>query len=102
MKIFDLMDFEAQNYDKRNVNVFYQNDVFKTRVIVLEAGGKIPDCEMDTYVMFYVVKGEVLITKDDESATLKENQVFITEPAVLSMQSPSGARLMGVQIKTGA
>jgi mannose-6-phosphate isomerase-like protein (cupin superfamily) len=102
MKIFDLMDFEAQNYDKRNVNVFYQNDVFKTRVIVLEAGGKIPDCEMDTYVMFYVVKGEVLITKNDESATLKENQVFITEPAVLSMQSPSGARLMGVQIKTGA
>ena len=31
---------------------------------------------------------------------LKENQVFITEPALLSMESVSGARLMGVQIKT--
>lgn len=34
--------------------------------------------------------------------TLKENQVFITEPALLSMESASGARLMGIQIKTGA
>ncbi|MDZ7797975.1 MAG: hypothetical protein U5N56_13490 [Candidatus Marinimicrobia bacterium] len=36
----------------------------------------------------------------DESATLKENQVFITEPALLSMGSETGARLLGVQIKT--
>lgn len=34
--------------------------------------------------------------------TLKENQVFITEPALLSMESASGARLMGIHIKTGA
>lgn len=101
MEIFDLINIEAEGYERRAVNVLFQNDVFKTRVIVLEAGGKIPLCQMDTFVIFYVVKGEVILRKNDESSTLKENQVFITEPALLSMESASGARLMGVQIKTG-
>ncbi len=100
MEIFDLINIETEGYDKRAVNVFFQNDLFKTRVIVLEAGGKIPQCQMDSFVIFYVVKGEVLLRKNDESSTLKENQVFITEPALLSMESVQGARLMGVQIKT--
>ena len=101
MKIFDLINLEAEGYENRSGNVLFQNEVFKTRVIVLEAGGKIPPCQMDTFVMFYVVRGEVVLRKNDESAILKENQVFITEPALLSMESASGARLMGVQIKTG-
>lgn len=63
MEIYDLMSIAAEGYEKRQVNVFFQNDLFKTRVIVLEAGGKIPECQMDSYVMFYVVKGEVLIKK---------------------------------------
>ena len=100
MKIFDLMSLEAEGYENRNVNVFFQNDLFKTRVIVLDAGGKIPECQMDSFVMFYVVKGEVLLRKNLESSVLKENQVFITEPALLSMETTSGARLMGIQIKT--
>lgn len=99
MQIFDLMDFVAEGYENRGVNVFFQNDTFKTRVIVLEAGGIIPPCQMDTYVMFYVVKGEVILSKNDVSSILKENQVFITEPALISMESSFGARLMGVQIK---
>jgi len=99
MEIFDLMDFAAQGYENRQVNVFYQNDFFKARVMALEAGGKIPECQMETYVMFYVVKGEVLLRKNDETSMLKENQVFITEPALLSMESETGARLMGVQLK---
>ncbi len=99
MQIFDLMELEAQNYEKRQVNVFYQNDVFKTRVIVLEAGGRIPECQMDSYVMFYVVKGEVRLKRNEDVSVLKENQVFITEPAILSMESEAGARLMGIQIK---
>ncbi len=49
--------------------------------------------------MFCVVKGEVLLKRNDETSVLKENQVFITEPALLSMESKTGARLMGVQIK---
>lgn len=99
MEIFDLMDLVAQGYENRQVNVFYQNDFFKARVIAIEAGGKIPECQMDTYVMFYVVKGEVLIRKNDETSVLKENQVLIAEPALVSMESKTGARLMGVQIK---
>jgi quercetin dioxygenase-like cupin family protein len=100
MEIFDLMKLEAEGYENRKVNVFFQNDLFKARVIVLEAGEKIPECQMESYVMFYVVKGEVLLQKNGESSILKENQVFITEPALISMETTSGARLMGVQIKT--
>lgn len=66
----------------------------------MEAGGEIPSCQMDTFVMFYVVKGQVVLRKNNESSILKENQVLITEPALLSMESKSGAKLMGVQIKT--
>lgn len=99
MNIFDLINMKAEVYENRGVNVFFQNDTFKTRIIVLDAGGEIPPCEMETFVIFYVIKGEVNLKKNDESSILKENQVFITEPAVLSMKSSSGARLMGVQIK---
>ncbi len=101
MKIFDLMNMEAEGYEKRNVNVFFQNDDFKTRVITLEPGGKIPECQMDSHVIFYVVKGEVTIHKNSESSALQENHVFITEPALVSMESATGAKLMGIQIKTG-
>lgn len=98
MEIFDLMNLEAAEYKNRSVNVFFQNNLFKVRVIVLEAGGEIPECQMESYVMFYVVQGEVLLQKNTESSLLKENQVLITEPAMLSMKTISGARLMGVQI----
>lgn len=69
-------------------------------MIVLEAGGKIQEFQMNSFVIFYVIKGEVLLRKNDESSILNENQVFISEPALSSMESTSGARLMGVQINT--
>jgi len=99
MKIFDLMELDAQMHDKRAANVFFKNETFKTRVIVLEPGGEIPECDMESYVIFYVVKGEVTLNKNEETSILAENQVFITEPAALSMKSDGGARLMGVQIE---
>ena len=99
MAIFDLMRLTAEGYENRSVNVFFQNDLFKTRVIVLEAGGKIPECRMDSFVLFYVVKGEVQLRKNEETSLLSENQVFISEPALISMESLNGARLMGIQIK---
>jgi len=100
MKIFDLMNLEAKQYEQRDKNVFYQNELFKIRVINLKASESIPECEMDCFVLFYVIKGEVLLRKNDESAKLKENNIFITEPALLSMQTDSGTRLIGIQIKT--
>lgn len=99
MQIFDLMNLQAESYENRNVNVFFQNELFKTRIIVLEADGKIPECRMNSFVMFYVVKGEVLLRKNSESSILRENQDFISEPALISMESSAGARLMGLQIK---
>ena len=99
MNIFDLMNLEAEGYENRKVNVFFKNDFFKTRVIVLKQGQKIPECQMNDLVMFYVVKGEILLRKNDEESILKENQIFITEPALLSMEANTGARLLGIQIK---
>lgn len=99
MNIFDLMTMDAESYDNRAVNVFFQNETFKTRIIVLDAGGKIPACKMETYVIFLVVEGEVLLKRNNETSVLKKDQVFISEPACLSMESSKGARLMGIQIK---
>lgn len=101
MKIFDLMNLEAEGYENRKVNVFFKNDLFKTRVIVLKQGEKIPECQMNDFVMFYVIKGEVLFRKNDEESMLKENQLFITEPALISMEAILEARLLGIQINTG-
>lgn len=100
MKIFDLMNLEAEGYENRKVNVFFKNDLFKTRVIVLKQGEKIPECQMNDFVMFYVVKGEVLLRKNDEESILKENQIFITEPALISMEANTETRLLGIQIDT--
>lgn len=99
MEIFDLLKIGSEAYEKREMNVFFENDLFKTRIIDLKAGQSIPKCQMLGYVMFYAVKGEVLLRKNDETQTLKENCLFITEPAFLSMETALGARLLGIQIK---
>lgn len=98
MNVFDLTKLELDPAAGGNCNAFYQSDLFNARVIVLKAGQRIPDCHMKAYVMFYVVKGRVEVKRNGEAVSLGENQVFITEPAVLSMESAEGARLMGVQI----
>ncbi|NCA99062.1 MAG: hypothetical protein EOM03_05180 [Clostridia bacterium] len=99
LEIFDLLTMSAQSYENRRVNVFYETEQFKTRVINLEPGGEIPQCVMASYVLFYVVSGEIKLSKNGEFAILKEHQVFITEPATLAMESENGARLLGIQIK---
>ena len=99
MAVFDLQHLETHGYEDRGKNVFYENELFKTRIIELEPGGGMPDCRMECFVIFYVVGGEVIVRKNNEPTTLKEDQVFITEPALLSMHTETGARLMGVQIQ---
>ncbi len=98
---FDLMNLKVEDVENEGSNVFFQNDVFKTRLIVLKAGASISPCQMHTFVIFFVVEGEVVLKRNEESSVLKQNQIFITEPALLSMQSITGARLLGIQIKTG-
>ena len=89
----------ALGYEQRTSNVFFERDSFKTRIIELKQGQSIPECKMDSYVMFYVIGGEVLIKKNDEKVILVRNNLMITEPALLSMESEKGARLFGIQIK---
>lgn len=101
MNVFDLTKLELDPNAGGNCNAFYENGPINARIIVLKAGQKISDARVDSYVMFYVVKGEVTLKRNDETTVLRENQVFITEPAVVSMESAQGAKLMGVRISTG-
>ena len=98
MKIFDLAETAAFPYEEREKNVFYQTKEFKTRIIELPPGGQMPTCEMASHVIFFVLNGEARVTVNLESATLRENQCLITEPATLSMKTQSGVRLLGIQV----
>jgi quercetin dioxygenase-like cupin family protein len=98
MKVFDLNEMKACPYEQREKNVFYQAKEFKTRIIDLPPGGEMPTCEMASYVIFYVLDGEVRVTANSETVDLKEKQCLISEPATISMMTEKGARLMGVQI----
>ena len=98
MKIFNLGEMAAFPYEQREKNVFYQTEEFKTRIIDLPPGGEMPTCEMASYVIFYVLDGEVRVTANSETVDLKEKQCLISEPATISMITEKGAKLMGVQI----
>jgi quercetin dioxygenase-like cupin family protein len=92
---------ETFPYEKREQNVFYAENEFKARIIELEAGGRLPECQMPSYVMFSVLKGEATVTVDSEEAILREGNCLITEPAVLSLRSDKGVKILGMQIKKG-
>ena len=101
MPVYDLETMQAEGYEKRDKNVFFEHEVFKTRVIELNAGEGMPDCQMASFVIFVVLEGSVVVYKNNEPTTLKRHHVFITEPGLLSMHSETGAKLMGIQIQPG-
>jgi quercetin dioxygenase-like cupin family protein len=94
-----MKNMDTFSYEQRASNVFFQNELFKTRIIELKQGQKMPECRMDCFVIFHVIEGEVQISKNDETVTLTINQVLITEPALLSMQTSTGAKILGIQIR---
>jgi quercetin dioxygenase-like cupin family protein len=98
MQIFDLKKMMSHPYAEREKNVFYKTSSFKVRIIELPPNGEMPTCKMDSYVMFYVLKGEVDIDINQEKKILSEGQCFITEPATLSMKTKNGVKILGVQI----
>ena len=100
MNIYDLTKLELDPKAGGNCGAFFQNDLINARLIVLQAGQKISDAHVDSHVMFYVVKGEVTLTRNGVTAALHENQVFLSEPAVVSLETIHGARLMGIRIST--
>lgn len=95
---FDLLGMDFKGLENKKQNVFYQNDLFKTRVIKLKSGGEIPSCDMKDYVIFNVIKGEVTIFKNDDKYELQAGDTFIAEPAIIGMKTDTGVRLMGIQI----
>lgn len=98
MQIFDLKNMPSLPYAERQKNVFFQRDEFKTRIIDLKAGEVIPPCQMESYVLFYVISGSAQVTVNHDSAELSEGRCLIAEPSTLSMQSPTGVRMLGIQI----
>ncbi len=98
MMKFDVAGMEAHGYDQREKNVFYQTSEFKMRVIDLAPGQGIPRCDMMSYVVFVCVEGEAEVSVNLDKATISRGQGLITEPAMISMQTNAGARLLGIQI----
>lgn len=98
MQVFDLNEIGAHPYAERKKNVLYMSDDFKLRVIELSTDDEIPPCEMASYVIFYVFRGEAEVTVNKEKVIIKEGQCLITEPATLSMRTETGVKMMGIQI----
>lgn len=99
MEIFDFNKIEGKPYEERHKNVLYKTEDFKIRVIDLPENGTMPECNMETYVVFVVMHGRVDITINGQVHSLKEKQSLASEPAVFSMKTTEGAKLMGIQIK---
>jgi quercetin dioxygenase-like cupin family protein len=98
MHVFDLKEMKSFAYEERNKNVFYKAENFKIRIIELPPGGKMPSCEMSSYVIFNIIDGSVEVRVNQENAAIKEGQCLITAPATISMKTEEGVKIMGIQI----
>jgi len=98
MKRFDIGTMPAYGRGEKSRNVLYETPEFKMRIIALGRGERIPECEMSSYVVFICVEGEADIRAGEDRITLSAGQAVVSEPSTLSMESASGARLLGVQI----
>ncbi len=98
MQVFDLKALGASPYEERDKNIFFKAREFKARIIELPPGGEMPSCEMTSYVIFYVLKGETDVKVNRERVTVKEGQCLITEPTILSMTTRIGVRMLGIQV----
>lgn len=98
MQIYDLKTMALHSYEERAINVFHKAKEFNVRLVDLPPGGEIPNCEMASYVMFYVLEGEAEVKVNSEKTTIKEGQCLITTPATISMKTRNGVKIMGTQI----
>lgn len=76
MQIFDIKKMKSYPYAEREKNVFYKTSSFKVRIIELPPNGEMPSCKMDSYVMFYILKGEVDIDINQEKKDYYRRTVF--------------------------
>lgn len=98
MQVFDVSTINPGASERPANQVFFDSPAFSARVVALPPGGRMPDCEMSSYVLFFVLDGVVEVTADGESADLAAGQCLVSEPATLSMSSEAGARIMGIQV----
>jgi len=99
MEVFDFNKIKSHPYTQRDKNILYSQNNFKVRIIKLPPKGKMPKCEMKSNVIFYVINGDAQVTIDKEQKTVKEGQCLITEPAMLSLRTEKGVKIMAVQIE---
>jgi len=98
--VFDLKELPVYPFEQREKNVFFSGAGFKIRIIALPAGGVMPDCPMQTAVIFHVVAGDVEVEVNGEKHQLEEGHCLVGGPGRFSMKTNGGARLLGVQIGT--
>ncbi len=99
MQVFNLKEMKSFEYEERNKNIFFKTEEFKVRIIELPPNGKMPSCEMASYVIFNVIDGSVEVQVNKQSAAIKEGQCLITAPATISMKTEDGVKIMGIQIE---
>ena len=98
MKTFDINSIQAFPFSEREKNLFYKAEEFKMRIIELATGQELPDCEMKSHVIFFLIKGNVETTVNMEKTILTEGQLLVSEPANFSMKALEASRLLGIQI----
>ena len=98
MHIFDLNSIATFPYEERDKNVFFKSKRFKARIIHLNKGESIPECEMQSFVIFYVIEGSAKVNVNNEIQIIKKGHCMITEPATLSLKTDSGVKIVGFQI----
>ncbi len=98
MKTFDIKSLQTFPYSEREKNVFYQIEEFKMRIIELNENQELPECEMNSHVIFFLMKGKVEVTVNNVRTILTDGQCLVSEPAIFSMRAIEASRLVGIQI----
>jgi quercetin dioxygenase-like cupin family protein len=96
--IFDIADLKTFGRDQKEKNVFYETPEFKMRIIDIAPGESISKCEMTSHVIFICFEGEAELTANEKKFPVSRGQGFVSEPAVISISTSSGARILGIQI----
>lgn len=105
MQRFNLRAIEAFPHEQRDKNVMYKADGFKVRIIGLQKGEKLPPdepCEMEDFVIFYLVSGKIGITIDGQYSELENDHCVISEPGSYQMEAKEHSKMLGIQISKNA
>lgn len=80
-----------------------KTNTFKTRLIELKAGDKMPPeepCKMESHVIFYIISGKIGITIDGDYSETAEGHCVIAQPGNYRMEAKAPSKIMGVQIQS--